>query len=195
MPGRAGAVLRPGGNEPCSVASPVLVRGTESGRVRSGIVGDVFGVPPCAAARLSAEMPALALVVASLGLVEGAVDAREPLVAEAGVPEEAGAAVVPVVPEVAAADPLPAVDELAAAPAPLPPEPPPPAPCAKSEPRQALLQIPAMRRKGFEFMTSQELMIVLSTQGPEAGERGVQPFDRPMQKTFVPDGESASVAR
>ena len=156
MPGRAGAVLRPGGNELCSVAaSPVLVWGTGSGRVRSGIVGDVFGLPPCAAARLSAEMPALALGVVAAGLVEGAVDAREPLVAEAGVPE-VGAAVVLVVPEVAAVDPLlavPELPELAAAPAPLPPEPAPPAPCAKTGPRQALLQMPAMRRKGFEFMT------------------------------------------
>lgn len=44
-------------------------------------------------------------------------------------------------------------------------------------------------------MTNQELRVLLSTQDPEAGKRGVQPFDRPKQKTFVPDGESASVAR
>ena len=161
MPGRAGAVLRPGGNALCSVVvSPALGGETGSATGRSGMVGDVFGVPPCAAARRSAEMPALALGVAAAGLVAGAVDVREPLVAAAGFPGEVGAAVVPVAPEVAAADPLPVAPELAAPPAPLPPEPAPPAPCAKIEPRQALLQMPAMRRKGFEFMTNQELMIV-----------------------------------
>ena len=134
IPGRVGAVLRPGGN--AFDSGSVCFGGTESAPARPGMVGEVLGVLPCAAARLSAEIPALAPVAGAFALV-GAVDAREALVAAAGALDELGPAGVPVVLAVAEADPPAEVPELAAVPAPpapFEPEPALPAPLAPEPP-------------------------------------------------------------
>jgi hypothetical protein len=121
-----------------------------------------------------------------------------------GVPGIAPARVVAVLPAfapgVAFADgpeaelPVPAP---AAAPlAPAPPAPAPPPLWANADPTHVVPQSPAMKSNRFVFMGVwvSKVSVPCSQRSPVPATGGALNCDRPKQKTFVPAGESASVA-